>query len=76
MSTEPEITVMTVHQVAEYLQLSHWTIRHWVSDPKNRNGFPYHRITRRIVRFYKHEIDRWIRNKGGHKKHGMQETQS
>jgi len=46
---------MTVEQLADYLSVSHGTIRNWVSQkyiPHARRG--------RVVRFHRQQIDAWL----------------
>ncbi|WP_354142502.1 helix-turn-helix domain-containing protein [Bradyrhizobium sp. NP1] len=49
-------------EAAKYLQLSRSTLAKW----RMRNeGPPYHRCGRRLIYYYKSEIDTWLTGCGG-----------
>jgi excisionase family DNA binding protein len=50
--------VMRVEEVAAFLRVSPWTIRHWYCERK----IPFHRVGR-SVRFHKTEIERFFKQK-------------
>src|SRR5262245_56027040 len=50
--------VMKVEEVAAFLRVSPWTIRHWCCQRK----IPFHRVGRSI-RFHKTEIERFFKQK-------------
>jgi excisionase family DNA binding protein len=49
--------VLTAAEAAEYLRISEWTLRHWVSDKKIR----FIKIGR-AVRFKKTHLDRFLQD--------------
>ena len=47
--------LMTMHEVAEYLQCSLSTVRRWVA----RGKVPHYRMGK-MIRFRRSELDRWL----------------
>jgi excisionase family DNA binding protein len=54
-ASRPLSDLLTVPEAAEYLRISEWTLRHWVSDKKIRYIKMGH-----LVRFRKAHLDRFI----------------
>ena len=61
MSEKIEKKWMTAHQVAEYLSLSLSQVYNLSSD----GYLPYHRLGKRMNRYEKEEIDRFIKAREG-----------
>ena len=54
----PELAeLLTAAEAADYLRISEWTLRHWVSDKKKR----FIKIGR-AVRFKKSHLDRFVQD--------------
>ncbi len=53
--TEPVKEVFSVHEAAQYLSISEYTLREWVRMRK----IPHHKINKQI-RFKKSKLDRWL----------------
>jgi PTS system nitrogen regulatory IIA component len=55
-----ETKLMTIRDVAEYLQLSEQTIQRYVQNKE----IPFHKV-KKVIRFRLSEIERWIDGGGG-----------
>jgi len=50
--------IMKIDEVAAFLRVSPWTIRHWCCERK----IPFHRVGR-SVRFHRGEVERFFKQK-------------
>jgi excisionase family DNA binding protein len=58
---QPQDALMTVQEVASYLNVTERTIRQWVADKK----IPHRRLgSKGPVRFFRREVDKWSKGDG------------
>jgi excisionase family DNA binding protein len=55
-----EHNLMTIKDVAEYMQLAEQTIQRWVM----KREIPYHKV-KKVIRFRFSEVEKWINEGGG-----------